>query len=620
MIRGYPDVPSLRPGETLVLHVSTDAPSFRVEFWRQGATLALRPDGAFPAMPGQHVPDGPPDLDWGWPAYEFAIPSNWPTGVYVAALVTIAADGNETVPDMATSFATEAKALFVLRDPGPVPLGTPLYKVSWATFVAYNGTGYGSLYTEAVWSREQPNPGFKVTWRRPGCGTGGLVMPGNSEDAYDSASRRQSFEHWDAPLVRWLEAEGYAPHYCTDWDLHRDPTLLAPYSLLLSTGHDEYWSDAMRAALDAHVARGGNIAFFSGNISGYRIHFTDDDTAITCAKISPPDKDPDRWTTDKWMQLRPEARLLGVATTFGGGWWDGRRRTQGYRVQHAGHWVFAGTGLAEGEEFGADEEFPLIGYEVDGCAFRRHAGRVFPTGEGGTPRDFLILGLAELGDGWVASRAGATATMGMHVGPRGGIVFQGATTDWPILVPRNAQVAAITRNVVARMRLPAARVIGPLPHRAGRMLVACSETVTFHVDSARFGLPSRLAYRWEVTGATLVEQAGPLVRVRMPPTPDFVTLGVTVLRDGLPVGFGTRTTTPLTAEESLRLDVLVNMREMVMAGEPSNPLVSPASDPLDRSWLLFSIRVPWIRERAVRMRQATEALIAERAKLRGNGA
>ena len=107
----------------------------------------------------------------------FDIPADWPSGVYVAMLIEIAADGSEIAPDTTTSFGTAAKALFVLRHRGAVAPGTVLYKVSWATFVAYNGTGYGSLYTEAVWSRTQPNPGFKVTWRRPGCGTGGDVMP-----------------------------------------------------------------------------------------------------------------------------------------------------------------------------------------------------------------------------------------------------------------------------------------------------------------------------------------------------------------------------------------------------------------------------------------------------------
>jgi hypothetical protein len=617
MIRGYPHLSSLYPGEILVLHVSSSSPGFRVAFYRQGARLERMSGAAERPLPGVLLPDGPPDLDWGWPGYAIDIPADWPSGVYVAMLIEIAADGSEIIPDTATSFGTAAKALFVLRNRGAVAPGTVLYKISWATFVAYNGTGYGSLYTEAVWSRTQPNPGFKVTWRRPGCGTGGEVMPGDSDDFYDPSSRRQTFEHWDAPLVRWLEGEGQRPHYCTDWDLHQDPTLLDPYSLVLSVGHDEYWSDAMRAALDRHVDRGGNIAFFTGNTSGYRIHFVDDDTAVTCAKAGPASKDPDHWTRDVWQEVNPEARLLGVATAFGGGWWDGKRRTQGYKVQHAAHWVFAGTGLAEGEEFGNDEAFPLIGYEVDGAAYRRQDGRAVVSGELGTPRDFVILGLAELGEGWVTGRPNAAATMGMHVTPRGGIVFQGATTDWPILVARNAHVAAITRNVIERLRLPSVRIIGPLPHRAGRMLAAVGETVTFHADAGAFGIGGDLRWEWQVAGAERVRDASALLQVRMPERADFVTVSVTVWRAATRIGFGTRTLLPLSAEAAAKLDVLINMREMVLAGEPSNPLVAPAYDPLDRAWLIFSIRVPWLRERAARMERAAARLLAMRRRPEG---
>jgi hypothetical protein len=609
MIRGYPRFPSLYPSETLVLHVSTSSPRFRVEFYRQGVTLHRVSGADAGACQGFAVPDGPPDLDWGWPGYPFTIPADWPTGVYVAALIEIAADGSETSPDMSTTFGTSARALFVVRHGGPVEPWTPLYKISWATFAAYNGTGYGSLYTESVWSREQPNPGFKVTWRRPGCGTGGDVMPGDSEDSYDTSSRRQTFEHWDAPFVRWVEAEGFAPHYCTDWDLHHDRELLRHYSLLLSTGHDEYWSDDMRAALDVHVARGGNIAFFSGNISGYRIHFTDDDTAFTCAKSLPSIKDPDRWTQDIWMDVKPETRITGVATAFGGGWWDGRRRTQGYKVQHAGHWVFTGTDLTEGGEFGADEDFPLIGYEVDGAAFRCRNGRAIPTGQAGTPSDFLILGIAELGEGWVCSRPDAAATMGMYISPRGGIVFQAATTDWPILVPRNRHVGTITHNVVDRLRWPSARVLGPLPGRAGRMLAAAGETVSFHLDTAKFGAAGEVSCEWEVAGAQVVEASDIRLRIQLLDRPDFVSISAWVLRDGRRVGFGCRSFLPLSGEEAMKLEMLIHMREMVMAGEPANPLVNPSYDPLDRAGLIFTIRVPWIRERAERLEAAAARLM-----------
>jgi hypothetical protein len=42
MIKGYPDQVSLDPGDILSLRVSTDAPEFRVEFYRQGASLVLQ--------------------------------------------------------------------------------------------------------------------------------------------------------------------------------------------------------------------------------------------------------------------------------------------------------------------------------------------------------------------------------------------------------------------------------------------------------------------------------------------------------------------------------------------------------------------------------------------------
>jgi hypothetical protein len=419
MIRGYPRYPSLFPGDTLTLHISTDHPRFRIEFFRQSAALTRMADLSGEALQGSFLPDGPSDVDWGWTGYDFAIPTDWPTGVYVAMLIEISDSGVESRPDTTTTFATEAKALFVLRHRGPVPVATLLYKISWATFVAYNATMYGSLYSEAVWSRDSSPPGFKVTWRRPGCGTGGRVMPGDPPDYYDTSSRRQTFEHWDAPFVRWLEREGYSVHYCTDWDLHRDTGLLAPYSLLLSVGHDEYWSQAMRDAVATHISRGGNVAFFTGNTAYYRIHFADGDTAITCAKVIPPTKEPNRWTRDSWPEIDPECRVTGVSTVFGAGW--GHSRISRTARRPLG---LCGVGLRDDDTFGDDETFPLIGYEVDGAAYRRVHGRAVATGELGTPSNFVILGIAELCDGWFVSRPGAAATMGLYVSPQGGSFFR----------------------------------------------------------------------------------------------------------------------------------------------------------------------------------------------------
>jgi len=620
VIQGYPRHPSVRPGETLTLHVSTDYPHFRVEVYRQGPRL--EPMGRLgPArLPGHAVPPGPPDRDWGWPAYALPIPDGWPSGVYIAMLVGIDAEGRAHAPDVTTPDGTEAKALFVVRSPVPGESTTILFKLAWATYHAYNGTGYGSLYSEAVWTGGEGAPGFTVSTRRPGGGTGGVVMYGDSPDYYDPTSRRQTFRHWEAPFVAWLEANDYRVDYATDWDLQVDPELLAPYALMLSVGHDEYWSEEMRARIEAFIRRGGNVAFFSGNICGFRIHFTDGDTAFTCAKVRPSGKDRGTWEVDNWSDMRPENGVTGTSIRQAGGWWDGRRDTVGYTVQHAAHWIYEGTGLKDGDVFGADPAFPLIGYEADGATFTRKRGLAVVTGDQGTPLSFFILGVAELGEGWVRASPHAAATMGVYTSDRGGIVFNGATTDWPCLVGRNVEVDRISRNVLDRLRLRGVPILGPLPIRHGRMLAVAGEPALFHVDTAALPPGADRGYVWRVTtGAANQELSGQpgagglTCRVLMPPEPTPVTVTVTVADAGTPVGFGTLTFVPLSVEEDLKTDAVALLREMVMPGEPSNPLVHPTAEPVSRTWMLYStgsVRLPWLEDRAARLAEVVRRLRA----------
>jgi hypothetical protein len=607
VIRAYPRAPSIRPGETLTLHVSTDSPRFRVEVYRQGPTLERVADAG--PFDGVDVPNGPPDEDWGWPGYALPVPADWRSGAYLAVLVEIDADGDERAPDRATTFGTSGKALFVVRSPHPGAGTSILYKVSTNTFHAYNATGYGSLYAEAVWSRQQPRPGFKVTMRRPGGGAGGDVEPGDPIDAHAPESRRQTFAHWDEPFVSWLEKSGYALDYCTDLDLHLEPDLLAPYALLLSTGHDEYWSQAMRDHIDRFVGAGGNVAYFSGNIAGWRVHVVDDGTAIVCAKVNPPAGEREAWERDDWHDVGdPENRTTGVSIAGAGGWWNGLRDPLGYTVQHADHWAYDGTGLRDGEVFGERDDHPLLGYEVDGADLRRRHGVAVPTGADGTPRGFAILGVAELPERWAAAGSHPAATMGVLTGARGGIVFQGATTDWPIVAPVDERVGTITRNVLDRLSLRSVRVIGPLPARAGRMLGTVGEAASFHVDVADLGA-GELEFAWRADAAELVEAAGPVARVRFPPRPGLVTVSVTVGRSGKPVAFGTRTLLPLTRTESLQLEATILVRELALPGDPSGAWVLPTADPVERIGDVIPVRLPWVRERAARLVETADLLI-----------
>ena len=73
------------------------------------------------------------------------------------------------------------------------------------------------------------------------------------------------WHNWERRFVRWAEANGFVVDYAINSDLETQPDMLDRYNLLLSVGHDEYWSSGMRDAVDGFVTGGGNVAFFSGN-------------------------------------------------------------------------------------------------------------------------------------------------------------------------------------------------------------------------------------------------------------------------------------------------------------------------------------------------------------------
>ncbi|MFI1831484.1 N,N-dimethylformamidase beta subunit family domain-containing protein [Streptomyces sp. NPDC020412] len=495
MIEGYVARESVTAGERLALHVSTDAREFRVRFYRLGEHLQFMAEsGAFPGVlkePPPH-PDGvagsaSPAVDWEFPQYHFETPEEWPPGIYLAHLVPGDAARADTVPRLGDRDVEGfEREFFVVRPRRPGAHGRILYKKSTFTRHAYNRSDSAdaqraaSLYDNPVYGdgTDGGRRGHKLSMRRPG----GVI----------------DLAYWDAPFVAWLERCGYAVEYCTDLDLHQDPELLAPYDLLLSVGHDEYWSAAMREHTAAHLAAGGNVAFLSANTCWWRVHLTDGDTAF----VSDTDHHvagvfPHLPATDLWWAAPPEGvgepedALTGVSFRNGGMWpsteWPGDRPRDGYRVQHADHWVYAGTGLRDGSDGGPVDALgagtPLIGYECDGAAFAYDGNGVArATGADGAPGSFLILGIHVLSPvhddfhhpkwgHWncVEREPGATgpraATMGVHTVPGGGTVFTAGTTDWPVVCGReeDAGVVRVTRNVLDRLSRRADRPSGPGP-------------------------------------------------------------------------------------------------------------------------------------------------------------
>lgn len=448
MIAGYPASASVDPGDTLVLHVSTTARRFRVLFYRWG-------DGLVPVhvtgwLPGKCAAPRSAADDWEWPAYPFKLEGSWPSAVYLAFLDDDRGAGLSLA-------AGSAAALFIVRGQGKAKL---LYKLPLATWHAYNFTGGGCFYKNPP--RSLDPPGGKVCFRRPGGGIGGAVWC--SPDYYDLGSPRQTFAHWDAPFIRWLARNGYAAEFCSGLDL-ADGGVPNHYRLLLSAGHDEYWSEPERNAVETFIANGGNAAFFGGNTCWWRVRLVDDDTAMVCHQGGPSGA-LDQWWPDSGAG-RPEDALCGLSYRHGGGWWDGARETQGYIVQQSGHWVFSGTGLADGFAFGAATAPPLVGYECDGApiaAFDQSRGRATLApynARHATPKGFELLAASVLGDGWqdLPTRERSAATEGIHAATmgiysKGGTVFSAGTTDWAQVLGTMQEpcVDTITRNVIDRLQ------------------------------------------------------------------------------------------------------------------------------------------------------------------------
>ena len=461
MIEGYADESSVWPGDIITFRVpSPDSLQFRIDFYRQGVTLDFQLSTEwFPAVdaPGRTNGEDWSDSSSGnaWPAYPVQTPSDWRTGAYIAMFVEGDGNGNpnpnQRPPiDASTADARSGKSLFVVKNPTPGTASQVLFKIPLFTYTAYNPKGGSSVYQ-----------GGDVSLHRPGNGTGGTPWDTFNIDVFDGGSHRQTFVHWEAKLISWLESQGYRVDYCTDLDIHNDTdlALLSPYALTLSSGHDEYYTHAMRDHLEAYVANGGNIAFFSGNTSWWRVTFRSDPPLIF-------NRGPN------WIEIRPEYSLTGVSY-YQAGERDfptaqDKNERVGFTVQHTELWPFENTGLNDGDTFGRDE--CLVGYECDGVPFDKNSprpvspsqdpqdyapkmGQVFSIVD--LPRGFTILGTGDCSvwpNNAARNYAGSNliATMGMYT--NSGTVFTAATTDWPRVVSQaEPNTTQITRNVMNRL-------------------------------------------------------------------------------------------------------------------------------------------------------------------------
>ncbi len=123
----------------------------------------------------------------------------------------------------------------------------------------------------------------------------------------------QNWRYDEYPLIRFLERHDLDVSYVTDWDVSSTPGILAGHRVVMTSGHDEYWTHEHRDALEAARDAGQSLAFMGANTGYWQVRYANGGRSLIGYKSSAdPIADPALKTTLFRDVGRPECELLGV--------------------------------------------------------------------------------------------------------------------------------------------------------------------------------------------------------------------------------------------------------------------------------------------------------------------
>ena len=245
-IQGFATDISVNKGGTISFKVTTTAASFSINIYRLGYYQGngARKVATIPSVTGKSqaacITDAATGLyDCGnWTiSSSWTVPANSVSGIYIARLARSDNGGASHIPFIVRDDAAQADIVLQTDD---------------TTWQAYNQYGGHSVYLGT------PTRGYKVSYNRPFATRGQSTGYGTSNYLF----------YAEYPAIRWLEANGYNVKYQSGVDTDRFGSSLtgaARPKVLMTVGHDEYWSEGMRDAVEAARNAGVNIAMFTGN-------------------------------------------------------------------------------------------------------------------------------------------------------------------------------------------------------------------------------------------------------------------------------------------------------------------------------------------------------------------
>lgn len=166
-----------------------------------------------------------------------------------------------------------------------------LFKTADTTWVAYNMYGGWNLY-RGNGSFSFSSRAVKASYNRPFFNR--LPVPRGKSQNFLFGS--------EYAFLYWLEKHGYSVAYTSSIDIDNlsDASTIKQYKVLLSVGHDEYWSQKMKSVYENAREYGINLGFFSGNEVFWRILWDGQHNRVLVCRKESMDRvgaaSPEQWT------------------------------------------------------------------------------------------------------------------------------------------------------------------------------------------------------------------------------------------------------------------------------------------------------------------------------------
>jgi hypothetical protein len=383
-IEGYCSKDSYLAGDTLKIYISTDpASAYTIDLFRMGyyggkGGRLMKSFGENQGKP-QPVPQAGKNnlVECRWDvAYSMIIPQDWTSGVYLGKLTAL-------------QDSSQAYVVFILRDERKADIA---FQCSDLTWQAYNRWPYWhAMYDEGQKPWVNTN-GARISFDRPYA----LYVNLLPSDFNELSNGGGEFLLWEYPLAYWLEREGYDVTYITNTDTHADPDGLLRSKAFISVGHDEYWTHNMFDNVMRARDEGVNLLFLSGNSVDGTVYLDPSS-----------DGRPNRITGRlPEREFKNEDELMG-SSSYGVGYTD-------VSIKTPDHWVFAGTGLKEG-----DLLKDLIGWEYHGYPVKKDSTTI-------------VLGSGKIKPNKFSDENPPDHTMTIYTAKKGNFVFNAGTCFWSL--------------------------------------------------------------------------------------------------------------------------------------------------------------------------------------------